>query len=159
MGKIKSDMEKLVSEVRSSATARHRGVGDVRKGARQRLAEDHQERADRARTLTKQAKSLAMKLEGQSRSRLAEAAEMMGTLGYAGEKRRTGVRKDRSEMRNRLRQLHRGRGQMAKQLKQTVRGEVGEIREAVGTLRSAVRTMMGGIAADVQEARRLWRSG
>lgn len=159
MGKIKSDMEKLVNEVRSSVAARHRGVSDLRQGARELLSHDHRERQDRARTLTHNAKSLSGKLAGQNKSRLAAAAEMKGMLGRAGEGRKASVGKGRSEMRHHLRQLHLGRGEMAKELKETVLGEVGDIREAVGTLKSAVRSMMGSIAADVREARRLWRSG
>jgi DNA anti-recombination protein RmuC len=152
MGKIKSDMEKLVNEVRSSVTARHRGVSDLREGARELLSQDKRERQDRARALTEQ-------LERQTTSRLEATAEMKGTLGRVGEKRKAGVRNGRSEMRHHLRHLHLGRGEMAKELKESVLGEVADIREAVGTLRSAVRTMMGNIAGDVREARRLWRSG
>jgi hypothetical protein len=159
MGKIKSDMEKLVNEVRSSVAARHRGVSDLREGARELLSHDYRERLARARTLTHNAKSLSTKLEGQNKSRLAAAAAMKGTLGRVGERRKASVRKGCSEMHHHLRQLHLGRGEMAKELKESVLSEVGDIREAVGTLKSAVRTMMGSIAADVQEARRLWRGG
>ena len=159
MGKIKSDMEKLVSEVLSSVTARHRGVSDLRKGAHELLSQDKRERQARARTLAQNVGSLSMKLEGQTKSRLEAAAEMKETLGRAGEKRKASVRNGRAEMHHHLRQLHLGRGEMAKDLKESVQGEVGDIRQAVDTLRSAVRTMMGNIAADVQAARRLWRGG
>jgi len=118
MGKLRENMEKLVNEVRSCASARHRGVVGVRFAARDLLAQDRREGGERRQTLGLKARALS--------TRLAEGRKV------------------------RLR--------TARELKSGRRGEVAEIRAAVGELRGRVQAVMGGIAQDVAQAGRLWRT-
>jgi len=159
MGKIRSDMEKLVNQVRTAASARHGGIHQMRKGARELLDRDHGERRERAQTLAESAHALSAMLERQTRSRREATSGMKGALGRIGECRKTAIRQARSQMCHRLQQLHLGRERTALELKRSVQGEVGDIRQTVSALRSTVRATMANIAADVREARRLWSSG
>jgi DNA anti-recombination protein RmuC len=159
MGKIKSDMEELVNEIRSSASARHAGVKHIRDDARSLLMENERERGERARTLAQGAKALSTKLERQSQDRLKAARGLKDALGRTAESRKAAIRQGRSQMHHRLDELHMERRKTADELKQSVQADVGGIRDAVGVLRKSVRRMMGDIGADVREAGRLWRRG
>lgn len=159
MGKIKTDMENLVNGIRSSASARHQGVGCVRTGARDLLGHDRRERQERAGTLRQAAKALSTRLDRQSEERLAGARGFKAGLGSTAQKRRAAIRAGRSATHSQLERAHRGRCEKAQEVKKSVQGEVGEIRRAAASLRRRVRAMLGDIAADVKAARRLWRGG
>lgn len=158
MGKIKTDMEKLVKGVRSSAAARHMGVRHVHKASRVLLAEYEKERSKRARKIQVEAAALGTKLERQASDRVKAAREMRAELGQASAERSAAVREAHSRMSGHLQDLRAERGRMASQMRESVQAEIGGIRTAVDTLRASVRTMMGGIGEDVAAATRLWRS-
>ena len=156
MGKIKTDMEKLVKGVRSAAAGRHMGVRHVRKASHALLAENGKERSKLARKIRAEAAALGTKLEHEANDRVKAAREMMAELGQATAERRAAVREGHSRMSGHLQDLRAERGRMADQVRESVQAEIGGIRTAVDTLRSSVRAMMGGIGEDVAAATRLW---
>jgi hypothetical protein len=156
MGKIKTDMEKLVKGVRSAAAARHMSVRHVHKASHVLLAENAKERAKRARKIRVEAAALGTKLEHQASDRVKAAREMMAELGQASAERSAAVREAASRMGEHLEGLRAERGRMAGEMRESVQAEIGGIRTAVDTLRASVRTMMGGIGEDVAAATRLW---
>lgn len=159
MGKIRSNMEQLANEVRASKSARHAGVKQVRESARGLLGRNRQERKERAGAVLAEATSLGVRLGQQKQARKSSALEMKAGLARTAETRRGTVRQNSSQVRCRLRQAHAERSEIAARVRHSVQQEVGGIRQAVGALKSNVRKVMGEIAADVREARRLWRAG
>lgn len=159
MGKIKTDMEELVNEIRSSVAARHAGVKDLRDLAHGLLTQDRGERQRRARTLGTQAHALGTKLARQGRDRLKAARVAKNNRGRVAAGRKAAVRANHSRMSSHLNHLRLERNEMAGQFRQSVQEEVAGIRVAAGALRSGVQAMMDGIGADVAEATRLWRTG
>ena len=157
MGMIRQNMEKLVSQVRGSASARHRAVADMRVAAHGLLAQDQREAEARRKRLAEMGHGLCAGLTKGREAQVRAARALKTGLERARELRRTGVREGCAATRGRLAHLHGERQRHGAEVKKVVRGEVAEIRAAVDQLRSGVQAAMNAIARDVAEAGRLWR--
>ena len=157
MGKIKTDMKKLVNKVHSSAKARHAGLRQTHRATHALLASHSKEQRDRAVQLAADAKALGKTLARQTAARKKSASDLKSALGKKAVARKAALSVSRHRSCARLGRQRAARLRAAQASRQSAQTEVRAIQSSVAKLRGDVQAMMQGIASDVAEATRMWR--